>query len=304
MLGSISIDIYGIAALWGVAVFCLVMVVSYIVREALKSYEKTYSAETARHLDDMFLVMPAQQIFYIAVLCSAAAFLLAFLFVGGFGSFTRFFTGLLASCAAAAAAFPVPRLVLRWLKKQRTKKFNVQLVDALATMSNSLRAGFSIIQAFEMVVKEGRRPISEEFGLFLHQHRLGMRFEDALGELGKRIESVDLDLMIAAIETARQTGGNLTEVFDRLSKTIRERMRVEGKIQSLTALGRLQGRVVGLVVPVVLVAGMTYFNPRLMAGFLQFEVNGVPVGLLVVAGLAMWVAVGFWFIRKIVAIDV
>jgi tight adherence protein B len=296
--------VYLVSIFWAGAAFALVYYVAEFLQSAVKSYEQKYSAETARHLDDMFLALPAAQIFYLALGTAAAAFAIAFFLIGGLGSVEQFVVGCCAGLAAAAVGFLIPKRVLKIMKQRRVKKFNEQLVDALATMSNSLRAGFSIVQAFEMVIKEGRRPISEEFGLFMHQHRLGMKFEDALGELGKRMESADLDLMIAAIETARQTGGNLTEVFDRLAETIRERMRVEGKIQSLTALGRMQGRIVGLVVPVVLVLGMWWFNPRLMGDFIGWTMGPIPLGILIFIGLGLWVSIGFWFIRKIVEIDV
>lgn len=296
--------VYFVSIFWAGAAFALVYYIAEFLQSAVQSYEKKYSAETARHLDDMFLALPPGQIFYMALATAAACFAVAFFLLGGVSSVERFVVGCGAGLAAAVVGFLIPKRVLRYMKLRRVKKFNEQLVDALATMSNSLRAGFSIVQAFEMVIKEGRRPIAEEFGLFMHQHRLGMKFEDALAELGKRMESVDLDLMIAAIETARQTGGNLTEVFDRLAETIRERMRVEGKIQSLTALGRMQGRIVGLVVPVILVLGMWWFNPRLMGDFVGWTMGPIPLGILIFIGLGLWVSIGFWFIRKIVEIDV
>ena len=111
------------------------MLGGYVVQETLKSYEKNYSEETARHLDDMFLVMPAQQIFYIALLCAALAFLLGFFLFGGFDTLGHFLVGVAIASLAGGAAFIVPKQILRWLKLQRVKKFNIQLVDALATMS-------------------------------------------------------------------------------------------------------------------------------------------------------------------------
>jgi tight adherence protein B len=296
--------VYFVSIFWAAAAFALVYYIGQVLHDSMQAYEKKYSAEAARHLDDMFLALPPSQIFYLALMCSAALFALAFFLIGGIGSVERFVVGCAAGLAAGVLGFLIPKRVLKYMKARRVKKFNEQLVDALATMSNSLRAGFSIVQAFEMVIKEGRRPIAQEFGLFMSQHRLGMKFEEALTELGKRMTSADLDLMIAAIETARQTGGNLTEVFDRLAETIRERMRVEGKIQSLTALGRLQGRIVGLVVPVVLVLGMWWFNPRLMGDFIGWMAGPIPLGVLIFVALGLWVMIGFWFIRKIVEIDV
>jgi tight adherence protein B len=148
------------------------------------------------------------------------------------------------------------RPVVRRLRARRLAAFNLQLVDALVSMSNALRAGFSIQQAFESIVKEGKKPIAQEFSVFLQQMRIGVRFEDALKNLEERVGSEDLTLMVRAVEIARQTGGNLTETFDRIADTIRERSRIEGRIKALTAMGRLQGIVVGLI-PVFLLFILT-----------------------------------------------
>lgn len=266
--------------------------------DMLKSYREVYIEETGRHLDDMFLSLSAQQIANLAFIVGVAFFLGAFSLVGSFDEPVRFAASAAFALMWGGLGFMIPRGLVRRMRKRRLQLFNEQLVDALMTMSNSLRAGFSILQAFDMVVKENRRPISEEFGLLQHQHRLGVRFEDALQNLSKRVGSQDLDLMIAAIETARQTGGNLTEVFDQLSTTIRERMRVEGKIQSLTAQGRLQAAIVGLM-PLVLAFAMYTISPRMMTSF-AFSTAGI-----VVIGIALgFEVVGYLIIRKIVDIDI
>ncbi len=149
-----------------------------------------------------------------------------------------------------------------------------------------------------MVVKENRRPISEEFGLLLHQHRLGVKFEEAMESLSKRVGSQDLDLMVTAIEISRQTGGNLTEVFDQLASVIRERMRVEGKIRSLTAQGRLQASIVGLM-PLLLAGAMYAISPAMMTNFLFST-----VGIMIIVTALGFEVVGYLIIRKIVNIDI
>jgi len=165
-------------------------------------------------------------------------------------------------------------------------------------MSNSLRAGFSIQQAFETVVQEGRNPIAQEFGVFVQQTRVGVRFEEGLRNMEERVGSEDLTLMIRSIEIARQTGGNLTEVFDIIASTIRERSRIEGKIQSMTAMGRLQGIVVGLI-PIFLLVVMTMLDPAMMVSFFT-SVMGIGILILVLILLSA----GFFVIQKIVNIEV
>ena len=186
----------------------------------------------------------------------------------------------------------------RWLNARYVRKFDEQLTDALGTMSNALRAGFSIAQAFESVAEADLHPISDEFALLLQQMRVGMSFDDALASMEKRVCSNDLSLVVTAIDIARKTGGNLTEIFDSISNTIRGRMRVERKVRTLTAQGRLQGLVVSLM-PVILCVIMTMMKPNLMIPFLT-SLSGI-VCLLVAS---VMVFVGWLVIRKIVTIKV
>jgi len=186
----------------------------------------------------------------------------------------------------------------RWLNARYVRKFDEQLTDALGTMANALRAGFSIAQAFESVAEADLHPISDEFALLLQQMRVGMSFDDALASMEKRIPSDDLALVVTAIDIARKTGGNLTEIFDSISNTIRGRMRIERKVRTLTAQGRLQGLVVSLM-PVILCVIMTIMKPNLMIPFLT-SFGGI-VCLLVAS---VMVFVGWLVIRKIVTIKV
>ena len=186
----------------------------------------------------------------------------------------------------------------KWLNARYVRKFNEQLTDALGTMSNALRAGFSISQAFESVAESDMHPISDEFALLLQQMRVGMSFDDALSSLDKRIGSDDLTLVVTAIDIARKTGGNLTEIFDSISETIRARMRIERKVRTLTAQGRLQGIIVSLM-PFFLCGVMTVMKPGMMIPFLT-SLNG----LACLAGASIMVLFGWIIIRKIVTIKV
>ena len=186
----------------------------------------------------------------------------------------------------------------RYLDARRREAFNSQLPEALATMSNALRAGFSISQAFDSVVDSGEKPMSEEFAILRQQIQIGMSFEDALESLSQRVGSDDLTLVTTSILIARKTGGNVTEIFDRISETIRGRMRIERKIRSLTAQGRLQGAIVSLM-PIALGAAMIAIKPKMMMPFI-FSATGA-VCILVMFGL---IGLGWFFIRKIIRIDV
>lgn len=186
----------------------------------------------------------------------------------------------------------------RWLDNRRRQKFNEQLPEALATMSNALRAGFSITQAFDSVVEQDEKPMCEEFAILQQQLRIGMTFEQALDSMSQRVGSDDLTLVTTAILISRKTGGNVTEIFDKISDTIRGRMRIERKVKSMTAQGRMQGIIVSLM-PIVLGIAMVCLKPKMMIPFLC-SMTGV-IAMVVMFGL---IALGWVLIRKIIRIDV
>ena len=186
----------------------------------------------------------------------------------------------------------------RWLDNRRREKFNFQLPEALATMSNALRAGFSISQAFDSVVEQGEKPMSEEFAILQQQLKIGMSLEDALESMSARVGSDDLTLVTTAILISRKTGGNVTEIFDKISETIRGRMKIERKVKTLTAQGRMQGLIVSAM-PVFLGLIMTLIKPNMMSPYLT-SVWGIA-SVLVMSALLF---IGWMMIRKIIKIDV
>ena len=178
------------------------------------------------------------------------------------------------------------------------EKFNLQLPEALATMSNALRAGFSISQAFETVVESCDKPMSEEFAILQQQLRIGMTFEQALESMSERVGSDDLTLVTTAILISRKTGGNVTEIFDKISNTIRGRLKIERKVKTLTAQGRFQGIIVSAM-PILLGAAMTAIKPDMMLPFFFSW-----TGLAAVTGMTVLIVLGWIMISKIIKIDV
>ena len=135
----------------------------------------------------------------------------------------------------AAVGFFLPRMYVNQQKKRRLKRFNEQLSDMINLMVNGLRAGYSTMQAMESVSKEMPSPISDEFRRVVQEMQLGIPMEAALENLLRRIPSQDLDFMVTAVNVQREVGGNLSEILDTISFTIRERGRIKGYIQTLTA---------------------------------------------------------------------
>lgn len=276
----------------------LAWVIGHSLRDASAQYSSVYMTQAARELENLFLFIPPRRLIAIARLSATGAFAIVALFATDFTSPGGMIRGLFLAGLAAFGMLMLPRTIIRRLRQKRLLAFNTQLVDALVAMSNALRAGFSIQQAFESIVKEGKKPISQEFSVFLQQMRVGVRFEEALQNLEERVGSEDLTLMVRAVEIARQTGGNLTETFDRIAETIRERTRIEGRIRALTAMGRLQGIVVGLI-PIFLLVVLTVMDPKMMMAF-----YGSTTGVMLLALMVLLEAIGFLVIRKIVNIRV
>jgi tight adherence protein B len=287
-----------LAGLYAVCLGGLGFVFLQALRDASESYSQVYTRDTARRFEELFLFVPPERILAIARVGAAAVFVLAFLLAGHFREPAGALRGAAAGALFGTLALFAPGALLRVLKIRRRERFDEQLPDALMTMSNALRAGFSILQAFDSIVRESRGPIAQEFGMLQQQVRVGVPFDEALNDLDRRVQSEDLTLMVLAIDTARQTGGSLTEVLDRIADTIRERQRIRGRIRSLTAQGRMQGIVVGLM-PILLFAAMSFFEPGLMIAFTRS-----PSGLSVLAFAALLEIAGYLLIRKIVRIEI
>ena len=261
-------------------------------------YREKFLQEASVEMDDILLQLPPARILDLSLALTALAVFIVcgsmFLLTDEPTVLQLVFVGIL----TVVAAFPAPRLFLRHLWRQRMTKFNEQLEDALLSISSSLKAGFSISQALDGIANENRRPISYEFTLLTQELRLGVPFDTALRKMSDRLRCPDFELVAVAIITARQTGGELTAVLERLASVIRERVRIMHRVQSLTAQGRMQAWMIGAV-PVFLFFAMFYISPDMMKSFFS-SVTGI---LILVAVLIMDV-IGFLIIRKITKIDV
>jgi len=287
-----------IAILFAVSITGLAYTLLRAFYSGAEIYSGTYSQETARQFEDVFLFIPPRRIAEAGWAFSGVTFISLFFLAGSLVTITGVLVGSGAGGLGGLLAFHFPHWLLNRLKARRLHRFNGQLADTLVSMSNALKAGFSISQAFESVVREGVNPIAQEFDVLLQETRVGVAFSDALANMVRRVGSDDLTLVVAAIEASRRAGGNLTEIFDKISETIRERLRIENRIHTLTAQGRLQGIVVGAM-PIVILLALLFVDPGLMLPFLHSRIGLIALGL---AGVL--IALGGFFIRKIIRIDV
>jgi len=180
----------------------------------------------------------------------------------------------------------------------RLGSFNKQLADTITLLSNSLRAGSSFLQSIELVSRETPAPMGEEMGRVVREVNLGLGMEEALANLVRRIKSDDLDLMVTAIGVQQQVGGNLAEILDTIAFTIRERVRIKGDINTLTAQGRMSGYLVAFL-PIGIAVVLNMINPAFMAPLFSQLIGQILLGV----GLVM-MTIGFFAIQKIVSIKV
>jgi hypothetical protein len=192
----------------------------------------------------------------------------------------------------------LPRKALNFMWRRRVRQFDVQMLDGLTFLANSLKSGLSLLQAIDMIVQELPNPLSQEWALVMSQQKLGVRIEEALNNLEKRISSEDIQIIITSISILRESGGNLAEVFDTIAYTVRERRKVEGKIEAMTAQGVMQGIVI-VAMPFVLGFILWMMDPVLISRMWKTLIGWIMLFVMVILQFA-----GGWMISKIVTIEV
>ncbi|WP_037354945.1 type II secretion system F family protein [Selenomonas sp. FC4001] len=182
--------------------------------------------------------------------------------------------------------------------KRRQKAFTNQLGDMLTMVANALRAGFSFMQAFELIAREMDAPIGREVQKVVNEVNIGVDLETALDNMQKRVNSPDFELVVTAVVIQRQVGGNLAQILDTISETINERIRMRREVMALTAQGRMSGIVLALL-PVALGIFLNMVSPDYMRPLLE-----EPMGRMAIIGAVILEIIGFVVIRKIVDIKV
>jgi tight adherence protein B len=201
----------------------------------------------------------------------------------------------------AVVGFLAPTIYLRRQQGKRLIKFDNQLADMLSLMVNGLRAGYSIMQAMEAVSKELPPPISDEFRRVVQEMQLGIPMNVALENLTRRIPSRDLDLLVTAITVQREVGGNLAEILDTISHTIRERVRVKGEIRILTTQVLTSGRFLAIM-PLAVIIIMYFINRQYMMRFFNPATRMFGIPALIIG--ACMIGIGYYLMIKIAKIEV
>lgn len=230
-----------------------------VVAKARKSRKKEFD-ETVEKLDKMFVEVKREKLFFLfalgPVILGIAGYIL--------------FQNLLAVLTGLGLGIVLPRLVVKNIEKRRKQKFQNQLIDASLLLSNSLKSGLSLLQAIEVVTEELPPPMSQEFGYVIKEIQMGVSLEEALLRLKKRMYSEGLNMMVTSILVSRETGGDLTKIFERLVSTIRQKNKIAQQVKTLTLQARWQGTIMAAL-PIVFAFFISRLNPHYFTAMLNSE---------------------------------
>jgi tight adherence protein B len=256
------------------------------VRAGVEEYQRRYHVETMEELTDFLLVIePAQ--------ARKAGWVL-----GIFTVISLFLASPILALVSGAVAAWLPSFLVARLRARRVERFEHQLADALTTLSGAMRSGLTFRQGMGEVASLAQAPLGQEFRVFMREMQLGTSIEAALDNLSERVGSQELELFVSAAQIALKVGGNVAEMFDKLASTLRERFRIEGRIRTLTAQGKLQGVVIGAM-PIFVWVGFDFFRPDLTRPMMEHW-----FGLFIVLVILTLEVLGALVIRRIVQIEI
>lgn len=280
--------VLAISVVMALAAALLAWFVMDVGSATLKRYRANFTERTRFQVREFFLFIDPARLFAV----NMAGMLIGALLIGAASG------SVVLGVAALAALGFAPRIVYRTLRRRRMMRFESQLPDALMMLAGGMRAGAGFGAALAQLVAEAPAPLGQEFSLMLREQRIGVTLEQSLNNLSHRVPTQTTVLVVSAMRIAADTGGGLAETLERTAGTIRSRLQMEGKIRALTAQGKLQAWVVGLL-PVLLALVLSKMEPAAMD--LLWHTR---MGWATLAVVAVLEAMGVYVIRKIIAIDV
>ena len=209
-----------------------------------------------------------------------------------------FLTGMLIGTVLAAVAALVPYFIIRHLETKRRLRLEVQLVDGLSSIASGVRAGLNLVQSMQLLVQNQTGPIEQEFGQILREYEMGMDLNQAMRQASDRIGSQLYRLTFTAIEMHRLRGGDSGESMDRIAESIREIQRLEGKLDAITAQGRVQANMMAIMAVVIIVMMLIIFPEDTKMLFTE------PQGRIILVVASGLIAAGYFWIKKIMQVDI
>lgn len=261
----------------------------------------SYASKIQNELAQADMKFKAGEFVALQIIMAFVSALLGFIFSGGAKSLgEKDYFPIIFAVIFFALGTRIPHFMIKFQQRKRMKTFGYQLPEMLNLMVNGLRAGFSTMQAMEAVSKELPSPISDEFRRVVQEMQLGLPMEAALDNLLRRIPSTDLDLVITAINVQREVGGNLAEVLEKISHTIRERIKLKGEIRAMTSQARYSGIFLSLI-PVIMTAILFMINRPYMEVLIAPSTRWCGIPLMVCSGLMIFA--GYSVMAKMADID-
>jgi len=270
-------------------IFMMAVLVAYFVVPSSYSYLKAFNQKRAyRFSVRLERVIPraqAQSVLHMYMLAPL-----------GFGALCYIFfppgrMQIVGAVFGVVVGLIFPSFYTQFLVFRNKKMFDDQLIDALMIMSSSFRGGLSLVQAMEAVAEEMPDPMSQEFLIVLGENKMGVSLEESMEHLYNRKPSVALQQVITAILLARETGGNLPAIFQRIVGVIRQRKRIQGQIDTLTLQGKIQG-VVMSILPVAFFLFINASNPSHFKVMYDTEIGRLALGaaiiLEIVGAIMIW----------------
>jgi tight adherence protein B len=249
--------------------------------------------QISKHLELMFVEVNDRQLTWALILVSVGLGLIFFILF-----WPNIIAGFVVGGIFMLLGWTLPKYLFAYLYEKRCNEFVNQMVDATTILANGVRAGLSVTQAMDRVAKNLKNPISQEFRLVLSQNQLGRPIEECLNELGERIPRADLQMFVTSVNILKETGGNMAETFQTINSTIRERQKIEKKIEALTAQGLMQGIIISMV-PFILLVVFWFADPNYVKP--MFTTTLGWVFLMIVVALQV---IGGFMIKKIITIKV
>ncbi len=252
-----------------VALFCLALLPFF--QEKAKVWQIKKEKQVFEHLEKLYYDKSPQEIMRLYIVMPIAFSVLGIIFL----------KNILFVIPGILLGVFIPNFILKIREARYRQKFDQQILSAIMLLSSSLKGGLSLLQAFEILVEEMPVPMSQEMGLMVRENKMGISLEESLQHLNDRMKMEELTLVINSILVARETGGDLTKVFSRLTTTIRDNKKLKDNVRTLTLQGRMQGIIMSLL-PFMFVGWVLTFNKGHFDIMLQSEIGRV---LLFVAAI-------------------
>lgn len=270
-----------------VAFFCIALVAVQIGQQLFALYKRQFLTQVDKGLRDVVVMMEPGQVFTITIFVT--------MFVAPIIYWLMNWVMALVSVAIILIA---PSYILRIMKSKRSDLFVKQLPDGLSAMSSAMRSGLNLVKSLQQLVRNQPNPLAQEFAQVLVEYRVGTDLNDSLDAMANRLDRQEVILMNSAIKISRAVGGNLADTLETLARTLREKSKVEGKINALTSMGKAQGTLATLF-PVFIGYVFYKIEPEAMGMLFVSKLGWIWLGVMVAMA-----AMAYLMIRKIVTVDI